>query len=63
MPDTVDNDQLYNVNVAAGRLGFTSEHVRRLVRAGELGCVRVNRRIMFRPSHLAEFIDAHDVAR
>lgn len=62
MADTSDDD-LLDVPHAAERLGYSDEHLRRLVRRGLIGYVRFGKRIMFRPSHLAAFIAEHEVPR
>lgn len=58
------DDELYSVGEAARRLGMNPEVLRRRARNGEINFVKFgpakNSPMRFRPSHLAEYIDAHE---
>lgn len=49
-----DGEKLLRVNVAASRLGYTDQHVRRLVRQGKIDYYRESPRKTFIPERAVE---------
>ena len=53
---TTDEGELLTAAQAAGILGYSTQHVWRLARAGELPHIRIKGRYRFRRSHLASWL-------
>ena len=53
--------QLHDITTVAERLGLHPKTVSLLIRRGELGHVRIGRRVMVRDDQLVEFIQARTV--
>lgn len=54
------HDKLEGVRWVSEYTGLSETGVRRLVRRGTLPHVRINRRILFRPSSIARFIEERE---
>lgn len=59
MTDTAleDSPLLLTVDEAAARLRVHATTLRKLIADGELGCVRIGRKVMVTPDQITEFID------
>lgn len=57
--ETIALEPLLNLQQASRTLGLGESTCRKLVRLGELRAVRVGRRLLFEPSVLRSFVEAH----
>jgi predicted DNA-binding transcriptional regulator AlpA len=55
-PEPVAIEGLWSVAMLRQRIGISPTTIHRLVRRGTLPAIKINRRILFRPSSIEEFI-------
>lgn len=60
MPNLSYGEQLRDIGWLTSQTGISESGCRRLVRRGVLPAVRIGRRILFRPSSIARFIEARE---
>lgn len=53
-------EQLQDIAWIVSQTGLSESGIRRLVRRGVLPAVKIGRRILFRPSSIAQFIEARE---
>ena len=53
--------QLHDISAVAERLGLHPKTVRLMIGRGEIGHVRIGKRVLIREDQLTEFIDSHTV--
>lgn len=51
---------LFNKKEAAAMLNLSVPHLQREVKAGNLQCVRIGRRVLFKREHLEEYVKKHE---
>lgn len=56
-----DIEGLYSVPQAAAKLGVGERIMRDMIDTGEIGCVRVRRRVLIAPRQIEDYIAANSV--